>query len=192
MKALLIILCISCAGALAADPPGRLPPPDPTRPLYQKRWGGTVIAWPIGDVDRVAWPRPETLADAKLRIKIQELEGNARVQMQLRQSGRRRFELGITGMVAGVILMVILAHWGFELFGLAIAVIGGGAIIDGAIKLQLAGHLRAVAIGGGILLVLGVIFAFTHGRGIRVKATANALKAVAKNGAQIRRLTEDT
>ena len=150
--------------------------PDKEKPLYQKKWGGTVIAWPMGDVDEVAWPKPESIEEAKLRIEIERLEQDIKDERELKQAGRREMKYGVMALIAGIIIAVILAHYGFELVGGVIALGGVWFIISGAITIKLAGNITMVAIGGGLVLVIVLVGIFTHKKGIKFKPFIRKLK----------------
>jgi hypothetical protein len=160
-----IILAILTALATFLALAEELPQPDKDRPLYQKRWGGPVIAWPCGDVDEVAWPKPESIEEAQLRIEIERLEQNIADERALKQAGQREMKYGVLALVVGIVMAVILAHYGFELIGVAIAGLGLIGIVSGAITIKIADHITGIAVGSVCFVVIGLIAWFTHGKG---------------------------
>ncbi len=174
MKWIALTLLASCL-AFAAEP--ELPQPDKGKPLYQKQWGGVVIAWPCGGVDEVAWPKPESIEEAKLRIEIDKLEQEQADERALKQAGIREMKYGVIALVVGIVAAVILAHYGFELIGVAIAGFGLVSIVSGAITIKIADHITGIAVGSICFVVVGLIAWFTHGKGMKIKEVYAKFKA---------------
>lgn len=180
MKKLLTFIFMICGAFAEAE---QYPEADPEKPIYQKQWGGAVIAWPVGDVDRVRLPDPKTAEQAKMqaeieRIKAETAQFKKKLEQELRdrKHGVRWMRIGVALFVIGGIAFVFLKHYQFELVGVSIAVSGVGAVCYGAIMIKVAENATAIAWAGVAVIVLGIAAYFCHGKGLSFRETLARFK----------------
>lgn len=148
-------------------------PADPDKPLYQ--WKGLRPPgnmWLLGRCYEVEPPKvqDESVEAAEMRITIEKMEDEARNEAETRESGHRCMRIGVWCLVFGGITALVLAHYGFELLGLFVAVGGVGSIIYGAVTIKMVEHISGIAIGAVCAFVIGIIVWLWRGKGIQFKA----------------------
>ena len=130
---------------------------DTDKPIYQKRWGGTVIAWPVGDVEEVRIPDdPKTRAQAELKAEIERIKADTEnykrklnEEADQRADGHFWIKAGAGLFVLGAFMFVALMKWGVESFGIAGAALGLCSICYGALVVKLAGMETIIFWGVG-------------------------------------------
>jgi hypothetical protein len=111
---------------------------DPSKPIYQKQWGGVVIAWPAGDVDEVRMPDPKTIEDVKDMLEKQDLKHQQDIEERTREHQLREYNFGgwmkVTGwslLALGAVLHALSSVGTIKIPAHYIIGIGAAAILAG-------------------------------------------------------------
>lgn len=107
---------------------------------------------------------PEQIAED---IEVQKMKDKAKEDAALRKSGYRQMKYGAIALAMGVLGAVVLAHYGLELIAVVVALLGVVFIISGALTTKIADNVTAIAYGALSALVIGVIWLFTRGKGLK-------------------------
>lgn len=167
------------AGVIFAEE--HLPVEDSERPIYQLKGLPLPFGmWIGGKYAKVQRKPAETLAEAKLRQQIKDMERDAQLEREQKELGYSKMSKGSMALAAGIIATIVLAHWGFEAIGVIVALGGVSMIISGATDIKLADHTGSVVIGAISVFVVILIFFFTHGRGASISKAADKLKSIRK------------
>lgn len=165
------------ASIFAGD--ARPPELDPEKPIYQKQWGGVVIAWPIGDVGEVRVPDQKTVEQAKLEAEIARIKAETeQYKQQLNQetkqkaSGHFWIKVGAGLFVIGAFAFVALIKFHIEEFGLLAAIAGIGCACYGALIVKLAGKETVIVWALIAVLVTGITAWICKGNSIGAKIKA--------------------
>jgi len=143
-----------------------LPELDPEKQIYQKNWGGTVIAWPLGDVDEVRIPDPKTKEQAELEAEIAIIKAETEAEKRKikeeesqRSHGYLFIKIGAGMFVLGAFAFVALIKWGMQYLGVMGAVGGLMGVCYGALVVKLAG-METIIAWGSVALIVTIIAAW--------------------------------
>jgi hypothetical protein len=153
-----------------------LPELDPDKPIYQKQWGGVVIAWPFGDVDEVRMPDPKTKEQAQLEAEIAIIKAETEAEKRkIKEDEKNRahgylwIKIGAGLFVIGAFAFVALIKAGMEYIGVLVAVSGLAGVCYGALVVKLAGMETIIAWGAVALIVTILAAWFCKGNSLYEK-----------------------
>lgn len=161
----------------------KLPELDPEKPIYQKKWGGVVIAWPVGDVDRVRLPDPKTIDELKLELKKQNLKHEEKMKQQARENEMAEHKKGSWLKVIGWLAVAIgaAAHFATSVPALksissSIITLGIAMVIAG-LGIQKTAELNPWVKLAIVVVIVGVSLYFARNKDIKDMKNSISSKA---------------
>jgi len=150
-----------------------LPELDPEKPIYQKNWGGVIIAWPMGDVDEVRMPDPTTKEQAELEAEIAIIKAETEAEKRKikedeanRAHGYLWIKIGAGLFVLGAFAFIALIKAGMEYIGVFGSIAGLAGVCYGALVVKLAGMETIIAWGAVALIVTIIAAWFCRGNSL--------------------------
>ena len=144
-----------------------LPLGDASKPLYQKAWGGTVIAWPVGDINRV---RITSVDELKEQLEYDYQRKINEIKISEIKTGSRFFWIGIIITIASVVAHCITSLPQVQRICEWCMIGGGGCSVSGLMIKKVAEYQDWIAWGIGFI-ILGAIAYKVRGFSISHKFT---------------------